>query len=527
MATAWQGLGRLHPVQGSVTGKAKGIVSEDADVLHLCDVIVTNDLKEEYYYSVNDVATDAFQAHLKIAERDPKKYAEIIQLMRPVSLEAHKVIAALYLWNYKINRPLAQELLREVRPSWRLTFFTALRKAPAYAKINGHWNRSVRAMVRELVKTTEPYFIMKYAEKLRPIISKAHLREDNKTEWLYHRKLALTRDYSQVGDLMKAVKSTKEGGTVDYLLAVLDRVNLPYTVVLGILGNYSRHPVIAKHLIRLMTPWETILSLRKLENTKLDLNDSETLERITKKITGPKLQTMKVDPVELFQAHSNITNPNLQSILRILINQQVKAISEATNAKIGKQAKVCVVFDTSGSMEQVAEWSLMLAYAIGNDMPNASFIAFANQAHNLDNLLATSKDSLDAIIKLKANWHQFTGGTALGLGLMAALAKQPDVIFFISDFEGNIEPWSDKVYTDYKAMHNKFPSLITIKATASPWTATGEVTALRTGRWLGIPEELPVTVRNLWDLPTILEYVLNLLPELRKRGILKEPAYVA
>jgi hypothetical protein len=301
---------------------------------------------------------------------------------------------------------------------------------------------------------------------------------------------------------------------------------MPYTIAVGLLGGWSTKPDIAKSLLRLMTPWETILSLRKIEKTGLELSDRETLDEIMKKVTGPKLQAMKIDPVEIFQAYNKVENKDLQLILRTIISQQIRAISETINAKIGRDAKVAVVFDVSGSMEAVAEWSLMLAYAIGNEIPNAHFIAFSNDAMNLDSLVTANKDALSAIIALKERWGQITGGTALGRGLLAGLSQSPDVIFFISDFEGNIEPWSDTVYRDYKALHGKFPSLITIKATTSPWTATGEPTALRTGRWLGIPEELPVTVRNLWDLPTILEYVLNLLPQLQKRGILKTASYV-
>jgi len=66
-------------------------------------------------------------------------------------------------------------------------------------------------------------------------------------------------------------------------------------------------------------------------------------------------------------------------------------------------------------------------------------------------------------------------------------------------------------------VNGRFPEVVSIKFTTSPWTAYGEITALRTGRWLGIPKERKIVIRNVWDLPTMLEYIFNLLPLIMKR----------
>jgi hypothetical protein len=146
-------------------------------------------------------------------------------------------------------------------------------------------------------------------------------------------------------------------------------------------------------------------------------------------------------------------------------------------------------------------------------------VAFADEAITLP-FPSIEEILLDAMKKINVG-----GGTALGKGLIEALKHDPDIIFFISDFEGNIEPWSDKVYEKYVAAKRKFPDIISIKFVTSPLTAIGEPTAIRLGRWLGIPKEHKIVLRNIWDLPTMLEYIFNLLPILIKRAE-KIPAYV-
>jgi hypothetical protein len=521
MTTAWSSLSKTqksHEVKGSRTAGAYGITSTDKDILHLCDNIVVNDLKAEYYYSQNDVARDAFESHLKVLEDSPSNYVSIVNTLRPVMLEAHKTIAALYLWTRDIDRKLALDILSDVRPTWKLTFFTALSSAPTYAKIDGKWNRTLRAMVQKMVEDSDPYFIMKYADKLKPVVSKAHLKETAKTKWLFKRSKARSRRTLKEIDIFKEYFMLAEAvrtGDKPLITHVLMKSSLPYTIALGILGHYSKDRDVMRELLRLMTPWETILGLKKIENTNLNLSDSFVQTTIAKKLVPERLKTMKIDPIELSQAYNHVDNSVFKHALRELIDGQIRAIGESLKGKLGN-AKVAVVFDCSGSMEQVAEWSLMLAYAIAKNLPDVSPIAFSNNAYKI-NVTDNFYNDLSRLKSYPGLWS----GTALGQGLMAALSEKPDVIFFISDFEGNIEPWSDIVYRDYKAMHGKFPKLISIKATSSPWTAVGEPTALRTGRWLGIPEEFAFTIRNLWDLPTILEYLLNLLPKLKREGILK------
>jgi hypothetical protein len=527
MATAWKGLRQRLKSKGSKTAVAVGLREEDEDILHLCDSCVVNDLKEEYYYSQNDIALDAFEAHLRIVEKDPQKYVTTISTMRPIMLEAHKVIAALYLWTRKLDRKLALDLLTEVRPTWRMTFFSAMASAPTYAKLNHKWNRTSRALFRKMVDDADPFFVMKYAAKLKPLVAKAHLKEDPKTAWLFKRRriaihptletVPIYRDYIR---LVKIVRSQDK----DQIIATLETSSLPYTVALGLLGKWSKDPDVASRLILLMTQWETILSLKKLENSSLNLSEPKILERIESKLNSVNLERMKIDPVELFQAHNQVQNGSIKRLLARLISTQIDAIGTALKSGLGDR-KVCVVFDCSGSMRKVAEWSMMLAYAIGKNLPNSRTIVFSNKPHEIP----LGSNFIETLSWLTSHGGELGlwQGTALGKALLRSLEYRPDLVFFISDFEGNIKPWSDEVYREYTRKYGTFPTLISIKATASPRTAIGEMAAVRTKRWLGIPEEYTFTVRNLWDLPRIMEYLFNLLPLLKKRGMIeKVPAYV-
>lgn len=567
MSTSWKSLSKQyktkHATKPSLTAQAAGVEQVDYDVNHLCDVLVVNDLKEEYYYTDNENARDAFEAHQKILKRSVSEYVEIISTMRPIMLECQKIIAALYLFRIAGYRQLAFDLLGEVRPTWRLTFFKAMKQAPAYANIKQGWNRTLRTAVKQLIANTQPYSIMKYAGKLHPVVAAAHLKENTKTRWLFNRNsrkgkayLRRTAEFSAYFDLVDLVKNQPRERNVgmDEIANMVVQARLPYTIALGILGGLSKDRLIAKALLTTMTPWETILGLRKLSNAGIDFSDPEIVNIIVNKLRPEKLQQMKIDPIELMQAYNQVTDQTIRFQLKQLINTQIHAIGESIKAKVGNQ-KVAVVFDCSGSMGKVAEWSMMLAYAIGATIPNASFIAFSSEAYTLP--VVASQDLLEQIAALRegrvqgmtlaygygapeyagtsygfrlqygtARYVSLWGGTSLGAGLMAALQTQPDIIFFISDFEGNTEPYSDAVYRDYKARYGKFPQLFSIKATSSPWTAAGEYEAMKRERWLGIPEEYAFTIRNLWDLPTILEYIYNLLPLIQKRKKEQTATYV-
>lgn len=514
MSTAWKGLTKSYKTPSARTGEAFGIKG-DEDILKFCETLITNDLKEEYYYSMHEVAMDTFKIHENIFKRNPKLYAEIVKTLRNVSLECQKVIASLHLW--KTDRNLAKELLGDVRPTWKLAFFYALRKAPDYAKIPRGWGRTIKAMIRDTIKNTSPYIIMKYASKLKPLVALAHLKEDEKTLFIFKKNKA--RDILEKTEFKDyfILKDAVKTGNITDIIKALKSISLPYTVALGILGKYNKNPSVLKHLIRLMTPWETILNLRKMQNANIDFNDPEILKQIQEKLNPEKLRDMKIDPVELFQAYTSIKVPVIKVLLRIIIDNQVKSIGEGL-AKNLEGLNVAVVFDCSGSMDKVFAWSMMIAYAISSNIKNAKIIAFSNEPY-LVSMDMPLLEKMEILRKDERLWE----ATALGKALISALQFSPDIIFFISDFEGNIEPWSDDVYKEYVKQFGKFPKVVSIKFTTSPWTAIGEPTAIRTGRWLGIPEEIMISLRNLWDLPNILEYLFNLLPLLKKRGLLKTP----
>lgn len=546
MSSSWKSLSlqRKRAIQTppSISGRTLGVDSHSTAILRLCDAMIVNDLKDEFYYSQKDVAKEAFEAHRKVAEKNPTAYIDIVRTLRPVALESQKVLAALYLWTMDIDKELAKELLSDVRPSWKLTFFYALRRAPAFAKINGTYNRTVKAMIRDVVDQTGYYHVVKYATKLKPIVALAHLPEDTKTSFLF-KKRELRRAFFR-GELSVkeyadyfALRQAVSEGSVPVVVRVLENATIPYSVALGILGSkFSKDERVVRALLRLMTPWETLLGLRRMEQNGLDLNSPELFRIIQNKLNPQKLQTMRIDPVELLQAYNNVSSISMKQLLEELIDLQVTNIGTALRARLGNK-KVAVVFDVSGSMQPVAEWSLVLAYALSKSLgSNAVTLAFTTSPYassgSLDNAFILRHQInerttlLRDIADLKRDprlWH----GTPLGSGLIAALNEQPDIIFFISDFEGNTEPWSDNVYREYKRVHGTFPEVVSIKATVTPQGAIGERTALRTGRWLGIPEETMITIRNVWDLDNILEYLYGLLPLLRKRKLLDSIAGVA
>jgi len=525
MSSAWKSWSRGFKTPPSDTSEALGIPSSDEEeVRRVTDVFVVNDLKEEYYYSQLDVVIDAFQAHLEIIKKNPDLYKEIVKTLRPVMLECQKVIAALYLWDRDIDKNLALELLREVRPTWMMTFFYMLKKPQAFMELKHKgWGRSIRRLVKEfLFKDLPPFYAIKYRSKLVNLFRWSHLKPTLPSHiYLFNKwkKDENLRKILESDDYFKDYLNVKEALSNEILdLNFLRRTDLPFTILKGMLGKRLNDPKVFKAILHTMTVWETLLSLRQIESRGL-MDDVEVQELIARKLSFDRLRKMRIDIVELLQAYRRVQHPFTKMMLENAISSQVSALTESL-MKYLKDKRVAVVFDTSGSMWDVLDWSLSLALVCAMINPKETkIIAFADKAITLP-IPTEKKLLLDVYRRMVPG-----GGTALGKGLMEALKHNPDIIIFISDFEGNIEPWSDKVYKEYIRIYGKFPEVISIKFTSSPWTAYGERTALRTGRWLGIPNEHKLVIRNLWDLPTMLEYIFNLLPLLLKRK--HEIKYVA
>lgn len=515
MASAWKSFTRGYKTPPSETASVFGLKDEE-DVRRLTDTFIVNDLKEEYYYSQNDVVIDAFKNHLEILARNPNLYKEIVQVLRPLMLDCQKIIAALYLWDRNIDRGLALELIKDVRPTWKMTFFYMLKKPQPFMSLNHKgWGRGARKFaMATLLSGVTPFYAMKYRKKLGRIARWSHIKPETAALLYLFDKWKKDPDlYEKVEsevffqDYFRVKNAVKEG-LKD--LSILWETNLPFTVLKGLLGSKVNVPQVFKAIMHTMTVWEIILSLKQVESRGL-MDDPEVQQIILQKLKFEKLKAMRIDIVELLQAYRQTRHPFTKQVLEQAISSQLSALTEAL-MKYLKEKRIAVVFDTSGSMESVLDWSLSLSLACAMVNPkDTKIIAFADEAVTLP--VPTEK-------KLLLNLYEKMvphGGTALGQGLMEALKHNPDIIIFISDFEGNIMPWSDNVYKEHVKTYGKFPEVISIKFTTSPTTAYGEITALRTGRWLGIPNEHKLTIRNLWDLPTMLEYIFNLLPILIKR----------
>ena len=510
MSSAWKSWKRGHRTPPSDTSATFGLRDED-QIRRLTDTFVVNDLKGEYYYSQNDIVIDAFKSHLEILDRDPDLYLEMINTLRPVMLECQKVIAALYLWDRDIDKELAMELLKDVRPTWKTTFFYMLKKAgPELGLRHKGWGRSVRRLVKQsLLDTLTPFYGIKYKSKLKNLARWAHIRP-NKAPLVY-----MFGKWKNDPDLRKMLE--EEEYFMDYLQVIqnpsienLYNTNLPFTILKGILGKRINDPAVFTAILHTMTVWETLLSLRQIEAREL-MDNPDIQEKIAKKLSLNQLREMKIDVVELLQAYRNTSHPFTRLMLENAIKSQISAMTESLTKYLDGRA-VAVVFDTSGSMWDVMDWSLSLSLVCSMVNPKGTkLIAFADEVATLP--IPTEE-------KLMLNIYRNmvpSGGTALGKGLMEALKHGPDIIIYISDFEGNIAPWSDNVYKEYVKIFSKFPEVISIKFVTSPSTSYGEITALRTGRWLGIPNEHKLVIRNLWDLPNLLEYIFHLLPLLQKR----------
>jgi len=517
MSSAWKSWSRGFRTPPSETSRAFKVPSaEEEDVRLVTDVFVVNDLKEEYYYSQTDVVVDAFKTHHELATKNPSLYKTIVETLRPVMLDCQKVIAALYLWDLNIDRNLALELLKDVRPTWKMTFFYILKKPQPFMGLKHRgWGRSVRRLVSStLLETLTPFYAMKYRKKLANLARWAHIKPESASlVYLFNKwkKDGELRKILENEDYFKDYFEVKEALKADVLdLRVLQSTNLPFTVLKGLLGKRVNDPTVFKAILHTMTVWETLLSLKQIESRGL-IDDAEVQDLISKKLSFENLRRMRIDIVELLQAYRKTSHPFTRLMLENAISSQVSALTESL-AKYLKDKRVAVAFDTSGSMYHVLDWSLSLSLVCAMVNPKETkIIAFADEAVTLP-VPAEKKLLLETYREMVPS-----GGTALGKALIEALKHSPDIIIFISDFEGNIEPWSDEVYKNYVKVYGKFPEVVSIKFTTSPSTAYGETTALRTGRWLGIPNEHKLVLRNLWDLPTLLEYIFNLLPIIIKK----------
>lgn len=530
MSTSWKGLSKKVRPSPSKAADVYGIKppSEiEEKTRQLADILIVNDLKEEYYYSQFDVAVDAFRIHREFADKYPDLYKEVLKILRPIILECQKVLAAVYLWDRNIDRKLALELLEDVRPNWKITFFYILKKQiPELVLHHKGWGRKLRRLASELIQECTPYHLIKYRGKLLSIARWSHISDASlASKYLF-------KDYRKNEDVRKSLikgdplwkeyfglsQLVKEGKSSEEIALMLKKTNLPFTVLKAMLGKRINDPKIFSSMLHTLTAWETILSLKQIEERELLKNES-VLEVLSNKIKPEIVRGMRIDIVELLQAFRKVETREAENILKKVLHSQISAISEALN-KYVENTRVVVVFDVSGSMGMVSEWSKGLALATSQIKSKETIlVAFADEAITLP-FPSIEEILLDAMKKINVG-----GGTALGKGLIEALKHDPDIIFFISDFEGNIEPWSDKVYEKYVAAKRKFPDIISIKFVTSPLTAIGEPTAIRLGRWLGIPKEHKIVLRNIWDLPTMLEYIFNLLPILIKRAE-KIPAYV-
>lgn len=520
MSSSWRSLYRGYHTPSSESADKLGIrVPRDLEekVRHLVDVLLINDLKEEYYYSQIDVALDAFRAHKDVVDEYPDLYREIINMLRPMMLDCQKVLASAYLWDRGIDKSLALDLLRDVRPSWKLTFFYIFRKqVPEMGLKHKGLGRSLKRLAKEVIESCPPFYLIKYRRKLLPIARWIHLKpvsiqskfifRDYKKDPNVLRELTeydeLIRDYFELKRLVS--EASKED-----LLAFLRKTRLPFTIIKGILGSKINDPDIYAACIHTMTVWETLLSLRQLEDRGL-LDISTVYSLVKDKLLSSRLMELKIDLVELMQAYRAVKTEKARELLRYAITSQIGALAEAIGPYI-EDKKVAVVFDVSGSMAYCADWSLALALALSRVKTSGMvLVAFASYASTIP----VPRD-IDEAIELMSK-IEVGGMTALGLGLKVALEHDPDIVLVISDFEQNTPPWSNEVYRDYVKEKGRKPTFISIKITNSPKLSVGEITALRTGRWLGIPDEHKIVIRNLWDLPKLLEATLKVIPKIRE-----------
>ena len=398
-----------------------------------------------------------------------------------------------------------------------MTFFYMFKRQVAEVgfKHKG-WGRTLRKLAEKLVRETSAYHTIKYKDKLLNLAKWSHIPADNPQSLYlfgdYKKSEEARRKLEEADNIWKEYFTLKQIKDEKELLSFLEHTKLPFTVLKGILGEKVNNPQVFARIVHTLTPWEAILTLKQVEKRGL-LDNRAVLETLMRKIQPETLQNMRIDIVELLQAYRKVNHPNAQLILKTVIHSQISAVSEALS-KYLIDKKIVVVFDVSGSMIDVAEWSLALALTISQiKAKEVKLVAFADEARTVP--IPTEEELLLKAMKD----YGVGGGTALGKGLIEALKHTPDIIFFISDFEGNIAPWSDDVYKEYVKAYGKFPDVISIKFTTSPLTAIGELTAIRLGRWLGLGEkEYKMVIRNIWDLPTILEYIFHLLPILKKKA---------
>lgn len=240
MSSAWKSWKRGYKTTPSYTSAAFGLEDED-ETRMITDTFVVNDLKNEYYYSQNDIVMDAFRSHLMVLNRDPELYLEIIKTLRPVTLECQKVIAALYLWDHNIDKNLTLELLKDVRPTWKMTFFYMLKKAvPEMGLRHKGWGRSARRLVKEFLLTPlTPFYSIKYKSKLRNLARWAHTRPDRAPLVYIFDKWKKDPELKKILEEDEYFKGYLQV-LQDLTIQNLYNTDLPFTTLKGILGKKNK-----------------------------------------------------------------------------------------------------------------------------------------------------------------------------------------------------------------------------------------------------------------------------------------------
>lgn len=515
-----------------------GVTAPLPDVQKLCNTLIVNDFKGEYYFSQNQIVRDAIQAHRVVAERYPQAYRKILELMNPVMLDCQKTMGAIFLWDRGIDKAYAKKLIMDVRPAWKMTFFNVLQKPPEGMGLHTGWGRTIKAMIRDMFNNTTPYMLMKYADKMRPLAARAHIKENDTTSFLFHKSDRAYREklirIPEYNDYFKLQNWTRGNTWSDRDIAdYLPSLKVPYTIATGLLGGKSADPKYATSLLSLMTPWETLLALVKLENAGIDFAKSEVKGIIAQKLNPEKLKTMKIDPVELFQAYNKVHSTWLKFILQDLINRQLKAISNELLTYLGGK-KVAVAFDCSGSMKKCAEWSMMLGYALSTAMPNTLCFGWSERGAVVRNFWDQSNvdTTRSKFIAIKPDYgagvlrgmeglmshDELWGGTPMGQAIQTCLENNADIIFLISDMQQNVPPTAIDVYNAWTQRIGRFPELFAFKFTADTAWNHPEPMAYGNDAWTGIPTETSLVIRNIWDLPKILNYHTTIRPDLMRHN---------
>jgi hypothetical protein len=486
----------------------------DENVLRLADNLILNDLQPEYYYTLDEIVKEAIDAHTSVIDKDQDTYVHIIKQLLPIALEAQKALSAIYIFDrlpMDKAKDIFEEIIKDMTPRWKLLTMEILKKPKPELKLKHKgWGRRARKIAKVLIDEMKTFQVMKYAKHIQKLARWAHIKPDKPS-------LAFIFNMREQKDLME-----KDGMIKDYLewkkwqtwsreelMAHLKSTNLPYTILKGFLSSKLNDPEIFEQLIHNMTIWETILSIRQLENRGLL---ERNLEQIIRKLKVEKLEEMRIDIVELFQAYRAVQTQTAKELLARLIMTQMESIKKALLPLLS-ELKVGIAIDQSGSMSgQALEYSLALGFALAKGGAKQVKVAtFSTTAYDLP-----IPESTVDLIKLIDMIHPLAS-TSIGAGMERVLTIEPDILIVVSDMEQNAPPYTDEVYQRYVTKTGKKPIVISIKFTNSPKLAVGEIEAMLRGRWLKLGEdEYCFVIRNVWDLVRIIEFVLAKIKMIKK-----------